>query len=347
MESRRHSALNQTKQSLLGSDVVVGDFSFSSLADWLLKLTPNSGLGLWIAPFRGLPPADERNQLDLVYLDAHCRVIDLVESFPHFNLSRSSQPAASVLVLPSMAISCSSTRRGDLLVICAADELMKLRSLTGGARSRIHAVTSPVESPGRPVGPTQQLLSGEQSQCDDPPQDAAPSIAPRPIENTQVNGRVTITPPRQGFLARLFFPNPGPADRRKARRKLIDNLVASFWTGGDPAVSPVRDISSSGLYVETTERWYPGTVIRMTLTITKAAEEAFETSICVHAEAVRWGNDGVGLRFAVDNRQKKGRGQYQPVEGADRGQLDQFLNMLLHDNQQTVNTLSPCGPAHA
>jgi hypothetical protein len=340
MESRQHSAFNQTRSSFLGLNVVVGDFSFSSLANWLLKLTPDSGAGLWLAPFRGLPSTNECIPFDLVYLDANCRVIDLVESFPHSHLSPSSQPAASVLVLPSKVISSSNTRRGDLLVICAADELTRRRSLAGGARSRIHAVASPFQGPGRPIEREQLFADGEQSQRDHPSEDAALCVASMPIENTQVNGSVKITPSRKGFLARWF--SPIPADRRTAPRTLVDNLVASFWTGGAPTVNPVRDISSSGLYVVTTERWYPGTVIRMTLTMRMVVEEALETSICVCAEAMRWGNDGVGLRFTVDHHLKKGLEQYQPVEGADRGQLDQFLRFVLHDDQQTGTTVQPC-----
>jgi hypothetical protein len=123
---------------------------------------------------------------------------------------------------------------------------------------------------------------------------------------------------------------------------LIENVVASFWTGGAPTVNPVRDISSSGLYVLTTERWYPGTIIQMTLTIRNAVEEALEASICVCAEAIRWGNDGVGLKFAIDNPGKKDRRQYRSVAGADRGQLDQFLRMLEDDNQQRRNGGFPC-----
>jgi hypothetical protein len=119
-------------------------------------------------------------------------------------------------------------------------------------------------------------------------------------------------------------------------------MVASFWTGGAPTVSTVRDISSSGLYVVTTERWYPGTVIRMTLTITNAFEEALDASICVCAEAIRWGNDGVGLRFAMDKHRKKDREKYQPVGGADRGELDRFLKMLWDDDQQRTSKGFPC-----
>ncbi len=174
---------------------------------------------------------------------------------------------------------------------------------------------------------------------DNPWEHAALSNAPRPNESIQVKRGVKTTRPRQGFLASWFSPSPA---RRVVPRTLVDNLVASFWTGGPPTVSRVRDISSLGLYVVTPERWYPGTIIRMTLTKTKAVEGTFEKSICVCTEAVRWGNDGVGLRFAVDNHHEEDRGQYRPVEGADRRQLGEFLKLLLPDDQQTRNAASSC-----
>jgi hypothetical protein len=322
-------------------NVVVGDFSLPSLASWMLKLTPNSSAGLWIAPFRGLPSINENMPLDLVYLDANSRVIDLVESFPHFRLSPSSQPAASVLALPSKAISSSDTLRGDSLVICTAEELAKLQRQEGGARSRTHAHAGPFQISGRPGGRTLVFPGGERLQRGNPSEEAALSIAPKPIESVQAEESGWLSPRRQGLLARWFFPAPA-SDRRKALRTSVDNLTASFWTGGVPTVDTVRDISSSGLFVITTERWYPGTIVRMTLTITNAAGEAFETSICVCAEVIRWGNDGVGLRFAVDSHRKKDRRQNQPNEGADRVQLDQFLKTLLHDDQQTRDRISSC-----
>ena len=333
MESRQHYAFNQTRASFLGLNVVVGDFSFPSLASWMLKITPSSSDGLWIAPFRGLPSPNARMMLDLVYLDTNGRVLDLVKSFPRFNLSSSSQSAASVLALPSEAISSSDTRRGDLIFICTADELKKHRSLAGDARSHTHAVAGPVQISGRAGGRTLLFPDVEQSQRENRTKEAALSSTPEPIESIQVNESARISPPQRGRLARWLFPTPS-SDRRNAPRTSVDNLTASFWTGGVPTVDTVRDISSSGLFVITSERWYPGTVIRMTLTKTNAVEGDFETKICVCAEAIRWGNDGVGLRFAVNSHQKKDRGQRQPLEGADRGQLDQFLKSLLHDDQQ-------------
>jgi hypothetical protein len=46
--------------------------------------------------------------------------------------------------------------------------------------------------------------------------------------------------------------------------------------------------------VVTEERWYPGTLILMTLQEADAEEEGVGRAIAVHSRAVRWGNDGVG-----------------------------------------------------
>lgn len=99
MQSLQHCAFNQTSRCLLSLDVEAGDFSSTSLEGWMQKLTPNSGAGLWVVPFRGIPAKDVRVQIDLVYLDEDCRVISVVESFPSLLASPSSPPAASVLAL--------------------------------------------------------------------------------------------------------------------------------------------------------------------------------------------------------------------------------------------------------
>ena len=337
MESRRHCAFNQTRNSFLGLSVVVGDFSFLSLANWMSNLLPDSGAGLWISPFRGLPSTIENIQLDLVYLDADCRVIDLVKSYPESLVSLSSQPASSVLALPLAAISSSGTRRGDLLIICAADELKRFQNRVGDARSRTFSIAADVEGPVRPTGRTLQFPGVEQSRSKDPSEPVAPPTTVKPVELIPDKQNTKSLSPWRACLAR-WFPR-GSSDRRRAPRESVADLTASFWTGGRPAVHAVRDISSSGLFVTTMERWYPGTVIRMTLTKLNAADGDVENSICVCAEAIRWGNDGVGLRFVLENAQKNLRGRYEAVEGADREQLDQFLKGLHRGEQQSAHAI--------
>jgi hypothetical protein len=329
VESRQHFAHNQTRKSFLSWNVVVGDFSLPSLENWMLKLTPNSGSGLWVRPFKGLPSLSESIPLDLVYLDASHRVIDLATSFSHSHPARSSQPAASVLVLPSAVISSSGTRCGDLLTVCAADEFMSLQSPDAGASNPSLDTASADRNSGRPSGRVLQFPDFEQSQLSDPAEEAARFITPAPIESIQAEVSAIVSLPLRSRLARWFSPDP--LDRRKALRNSVDSLVASFWTGEAPTVHAIRDVSSTGLYVVTEERWYLGTVVRMTLTKADPARPGAKMSVCVGAEAIRWGNDGVGLRFVVENTRRKNRGQPQPMDGADREQLDQFLRGFLHN----------------
>ena len=54
-------------------------------------------------------------------------------------------------------------------------------------------------------------------------------------------------------------------DRRGSKRHPLPGLVAYYWTGGAPQAFHIADISTNGLYLLTDERWFPGTMILMTL----------------------------------------------------------------------------------
>ena len=129
--------------------------------------------------------------------------------------------------------------------------------------------------------------------------------------------------PPQNWLQRWWSP-----DARKAPREPAPGLAAHFWTGGPPMAHTIRDISATGLYVESQERWSPGTLIQMTLTIANSLEPPHLRSITILARAVRLGNDGVGLEFVLQKANKVGRGQPSPFGGADCKQLDQFLKRV-------------------
>jgi hypothetical protein len=126
-----------------------------------------------------------------------------------------------------------------------------------------------------------------------------------------------VRPPR-GWLERWWSPDP-----RKAPRESAPGLAAYYWTGGPPQAHEVKDISSSGLYVVTEERWYPGTLVLMTLQNSEFGAEVAERTICVHSRAVRWGKDGVGLQFVLQNESDGGA-----MAAADRKALDRFLARL-------------------
>jgi hypothetical protein len=122
----------------------------------------------------------------------------------------------------------------------------------------------------------------------------------------------------RGWLERWWSPDP-----RKAPRDYADGLAAYYWTGGPPAAHQIKDISSTGLYVVTEERWYPGTLVLMTLQVTDAGEKLTERTITVHSRAVRWGKDGVGLQFVLE------KDSGDPSMGAaDRKAFEKFLQRL-------------------
>jgi hypothetical protein len=89
------------------------------------------------------------------------------------------------------------------------------------------------------------------------------------------------------------------AEERRAPRLPMPGLVAYFFTGGSPRPHPIKDISVTGFYMQTEERWLPGTVIRVTLQMTGAQPEDRRDAVTVLSRVVRWGPDGGGFEFVL------------------------------------------------
>jgi hypothetical protein len=118
-----------------------------------------------------------------------------------------------------------------------------------------------------------------------------------------------------------------PPDPRKAEREPIPGLVAYFFTGGAPIAHQVQDISANGLYVLTEERWYPDTVIRVTLSDQR--DPSREISLTLHARAARSGADGVGLQFFLLEKKDLDRNnslqENDPTLVVTKNQLEDFV----------------------
>ena len=89
------------------------------------------------------------------------------------------------------------------------------------------------------------------------------------------------------------------AEERRAPRLPMPGLVAYFFTGGSPRPHPIKDISVTGFYMQTEERWLPGTVIRVTLQMINPHSEEGRDSVTVLSRVVRWGPDGGGFEFVL------------------------------------------------
>ncbi len=346
MELRKLCAYNQTRECFLGLEVEGADLSLAKLKDRIASLALKSGEGLWLAPFRGLPEWGIRVPLDLLYLDQDCRVIDVVESYPVFRVNAATPPPATVLALPTHSIYSSQTQAGDQLVLCVAEEMQqRLERFTGATSAAAAPRPVPVpisikravapappanveEAPKRAPAPAvvqsavllreKPLWSGGPGllELESREEEGAP-----PAQQTHMMGLIqpdmqNVRPPR-GWLERWWSPDP-----RKAPRDPAPGLAAYYWTGGPSTAHEIRDISSTGLYVVTEERWYPGTLVLMTLQNTAFGEEVAERTICVHSRAVRWGKDGVGLQFVLQKSDDSTMG------AADRKALDKFLQRL-------------------
>jgi uncharacterized membrane protein (UPF0127 family) len=324
MELRRQCAYNQTRECFLGLEVSVANVSTAVLKNMFRKLSLKSGEGLWIIPFRGMPDTDMRAPLDLIYLDNNCRVIEVVESFPTFRVSPSSPKASSVLALPIHSIYSSQTQAGDQLVLCVAEEMQGLLeriSSVGGVAGGVQGAV---------------LLRGKQLWSDGPGVAEVETSSGKERSRSGILSEIDIFEPEIQYVKpseywwkRLWFSGPKSAiDKRFIPREVLPGLDAFYWTGDAPKAHRIKDISPSGLYLITEERWYPGTLILMTLQAAGDMDGSVERSIAVHSRAVRWGNDGVGMQFIPQDAQMANNGLNPLINGASTWDIEQFLERL-------------------
>lgn len=120
-------------------------------------------------------------------------------------------------------------------------------------------------------------------------------------------------------------------DQRRPQRYAAPRLVVYFWDGGTPTPHCIRDISVTGMYLLTPQRWYPGTLVTMTLQRTDTKETGVLQSIAIQARVVRSAEDGVAFRFAVPRSEESRLRRYitDGVEVADFGTIVRFVSALV------------------
>lgn len=340
VESSRCCAYNQTSERFLSADVEVADFSTAQLESRLASLRPGSGAALWIIPFRGISATLVRVPVDLLYLDQDCVVLAAIESFPLSLLPPSGKPAASVLALPAHTIASAGTSSGDQLILCGPAEMTRrLQQISDQQGPSLTEAGVPVTEQilGRTPGNVLPWVSrrGANDSSENPRAEVTagashPSPEPAPAPPVVEPEQHSIKP-KKNWLQRLFSPDP-PEPRKEARGAL-SGLVAYFFTGDTPAAHGVRDISLTGLYVFTKERWYLGTIVRMTLS--DVLRHAPDWSLTVNARVVRWGNDGVGLQFVLRDKKEKRRDQASefedPAAKVTKVDLEKFIQRFQKD----------------
>lgn len=92
-------------------------------------------------------------------------------------------------------------------------------------------------------------------------------------------------------------------DKKRAERRPLPGLAAYHWDGSIPKLNKVRNISSTGVYLQTSDRWEPGKQVTLTLQREGPPRVGFDHCVRITTKAVRCGSDGVGLVFdALDQR---------------------------------------------
>jgi len=316
METRKYGVYNQTRESFLSLGVIVADTAAKQLKVLMENLSIKSDSGLWLTPFRGVPATKGLTPVDLIYLDEENRVIQAIESFPNYAIEPTREQPASALILAGHTIFSSQTQPGDILLICPADEMEgRLAHSPNGTGYR---------SPLPPENLSGATRTSSVAVIDAPPETdraAELHIAHQRLVEKE-SSEVEEFQNASWFIKFLRWLS---TDRRGSRRHPLPGLVAYYWTGGAPQAFHIADISGMGLYLLTDERWFPGTMILMTLQRTNTDGDDPDDFISVLTKVIRWGTDGVGLSFVPSNTVDLNSGEPLPESGVGKKALHRFI----------------------
>lgn len=151
------------------------------------------------------------------------------------------------------------------------------------------------------------------------------SIANGPSASESKVERRTMQAPMK-WLSKIFSAR----DRRGAARHPSPPLMAFYWDGGIPIPHAVPDISRTGLFVKTAERWHPRTLLRVTLQKKSNDPLLPDETITLQCRVVRTGNEGVGMAFMVAEG-FSGNGHSSVGRLATRKDLNRFFESLAGD----------------
>ena len=137
------------------------------------------------------------------------------------------------------------------------------------------------------------------------------------------------------WLARLF-----ERERRRSRRYPNPPVEAFYWDGGLSVPRKVSDISHHGLYIRTEDRWYPRTLIRVTLQRKSLDPQTEGESIMLLCRVVRTDEEGIGMAIVLAEEDKS---DYPISLGsqATRKELNKFIERMLTGATTTPRTKAP------
>lgn len=101
-------------------------------------------------------------------------------------------------------------------------------------------------------------------------------------------------------IFRNMLVKAGLSERRKDDRLAAQGLDVSYWTGIEQKRVRVKDISATGIFLLTDDRWVPGTMVQLTLRKRGFLDRGSRPQVRLRARCVRLADDGVGLTFVEE-----------------------------------------------
>ncbi len=155
------------------------------------------------------------------------------------------------------------------------------------------------------------------------PSSQLPPSEPTKTGNVWASMEQEAMPRKLRFLRWLFR-----VTQCGAKRYSTPDLVAYYFTGGAPHSFQVVDMSATGFYLLTPERWAPGTLIQMTLQKKHGSGGSAKHSIRVLSELVRFGENGAGFNFILPDCEYLCAYGLRPEEASDRTSLERFMRWV-------------------
>jgi hypothetical protein len=87
--------------------------------------------------------------------------------------------------------------------------------------------------------------------------------------------------------------------KTRQERRPAPEFVVYFGDGETSKSADIHDISSTGVYLFTDERWLPGTHVLLTLQRRGTFEQDSKRRVTLKSRVARWGEEGVGLAFTL------------------------------------------------
>jgi len=138
----------------------------------------------------------------------------------------------------------------------------------------------------------------------------------------------------RAILEWLIWPTFRETQRAEPRADVP--LVAHYWDGGAPMAHKIQEISADKLYLLTDQRWYPGTLVMLSLQREDVSATDPDRAITVKGQVVS--SDANGVSFALVLPEKNGRDLTREAlpGGADKKTFHHFLKRLQESRGQAL-----------